>query len=143
MEASARLFNCARCSRQVIICSCCDRNNIYCCPECSQLARKKSLREAGKRYQNSLKGRHRHANRQKRYRQRLAKKVKIVTHHSSPILSINDLLPQQPGKQKKHLAQPVICHFCGNYCSTFLRSRFLHRRISGKARYFSSWPSGP
>ena len=142
METSARLFNCARCSRQVIICSYCDRSNIYCCPECSQLARKKSLRDAGKRYQSSLKGRHKHADRQRRYRQRLAKKVKIVTHHTSPILSDNDLLPQ-PCEQKKRLIQPVIktiyCYFCGDCCPPFLRFRFLHERIGDKAR-FSSWP---
>ena len=142
METSARLFHCAHCFRQVIVCSCCDRSNIYCCPECSQLARKKSLRDAGKRYQSSLKGRHKHANRQRHYRQRLAKKIKIVTHHTSPVLSDDDLLLQQPGKQKR-LSQSVICHFCGNCCSTFLRSSFLCRRISNKVRYFSSWPGGP
>lgn len=147
MEASARLFNCARCSRQVIICSCCDRSNIYCCLECSQLARKQSLREAGKRYQNSLKGRHKHTDRQKRYRKRLAKKVKIVTHHTYPILPDNDLLAQAD-KQKKRLIQPATktvycCHFCGRRCSVFLRFRFLCRRIGGETRHFSSWPSGP
>lgn len=146
METSARLFNCARCSSQVVICSCCDRSNIYCCPECSQLARKRSLRDAGKRYQNSLKGRHKHADRQKRYRERLAKKVKIVTHHTSPILPDNDLLPQ-PSGQKKRLTQlitkTIYCHFCGRCCSPFLRFRFLHRRLGNETRYFSSWPSGP
>jgi len=29
MQSSARLFNCARCRRQVVICSHCDRGNIY------------------------------------------------------------------------------------------------------------------
>jgi|APSaa5957512622_1039677.scaffolds.fasta_scaffold37242_1 hypothetical protein len=146
MEASARLFNCARCSRQVIICSCCDRSNIYCCSECSQLARKKSLREAGKRYQNGLKGRHKHADRQKRYRQRLAKKIKIVTHHTSPILSDNGLLPK-PCEQEKRLMRPatktVHCHFCGSHCSPFIRFRFLRKQISNGTSSFSSWPSGP
>jgi hypothetical protein len=144
METSGRLFSCARCSRQVIICSFCDRNNIYCCPECSQLARKKSLCDAGKRYQSTLKGGHKHADRQRRYRQRLAKKVKIVTHHTSPILSDNDLLPK-PCEQKKRLMQLetkiIYCHFCDGCCSPFLRFRFLHRRIGDKAR-FSSWPNG-
>jgi hypothetical protein len=30
METDARLFNCARCHRQVVICSRCDRGNLYC-----------------------------------------------------------------------------------------------------------------
>ena len=143
MEANARLFNCARCSRQVIICSCCDRGNIYCCYECSQLARKQSLSDAGQRYQNSSTGKHKHACRQKSYRRRLANKV---THHTSLDLPNNALLPLQPFEQKKCLIQPVTkfihCHFCGSCCSPFIRSEFLHRRISGETR-FSSWSGGP
>lgn len=140
METSARLFNCACCSRQVIICSCCDRNNIYCCAECSRLARIKSLRAAGQRYQNSLKGKHKHADRQKRYRWRLLKKV---THHTSTVLPSNDLLPQQPSEQRKRLIQPSTCHFCGNCCSPFLRYGFLRRQMGSKPHYFSSWPGRP
>jgi hypothetical protein len=143
MEASARLFNCTYCSRQAIICSCCDRGNIYCCHECSQLARIKSLHEAGQRYQNSLKGRHKHADRQKLYRLRLINKV---THHTSPILPNGDLL-HEPCKQEKRLIQPatkiVHCHFCGSHCSPFLRFRFLRSRADNKSRYFSSWANGP
>jgi len=139
MEANARLFNCARCHSQVVICSYCDRGNIY-CPDCSRHARKQSLCAAGQRYQNSFKGKLRHAARQKRYRGRLRNKV---THHPSPFIADNDLLPQQPNEQKKRTAQPIICHFCGNYCSSFVRLRFLHRRTGGKVHHFSSWPSGP
>jgi hypothetical protein len=40
--ASARLFLCAGCRLQVVICSCCDRGQIYC---------------AGQRYQNGQTGR--------------------------------------------------------------------------------------
>jgi len=40
MQSSARLFNCARCRRQVVICSHCDRGNIYCSKRCSQTARR-------------------------------------------------------------------------------------------------------
>jgi hypothetical protein len=49
MQSSARLFNCARCQRQVVICSHCDRGNIYCAKRCSQSARPQSRREAGRR----------------------------------------------------------------------------------------------
>lgn len=143
MEHSARLFNCARCNRLVVICSCCDRNNIYCCPDCAEIARRESLRKAGKRYQNSLKGRHKHADRQMRYRLRKNK----VTHHTSPIPSNNVLLLSRPNKEKMGIKHPITgtiyCSFCGKCCSTFLRSGFLHRQTKHEARYFSYLPRGP
>jgi len=139
MEANARLYNCVKCRNQVIICSSCDRGNIY-CPTCSKLARKQSLCAADKRYQNTLKGKLKHAARQKNYRDRLKKKV---TDHGSPIISTNDLLPPQPSEQKIRAVEPMICHFCGNHCSTYVRQRFLHRRTGGKTRSFATWPSGP
>lgn len=139
MEANARLYNCAKCRNQVIICSSCDRGNIY-CPTCSKLARKQSLCVADRRYQNTLRGKLKHAARQKHYRDRLKKKV---TDHGSPIISTNDLLPPQPSEQKIRTAEPIICHFCGNYCSSYVRQRFLHRRTGGKPRFFATWPSGP
>jgi hypothetical protein len=124
MEASARLFGCVCCHSQVIICSCCDRGNIYCCSVCSKIARKKSLHAAGQRYQHSKKGRHKHTDRQKRYMERLKNKM---THHGSQVLPNNDLLPQQPYEKKKSLTLAVICHFCGSCCSSFIRSGFLRR----------------
>ena len=143
MQHSARLFNCARCNRLIIICSCCDRNNIYCCPDCAEIARKNSLREAGKRYQNSLKGKHKHADRQRRYRLRKNK----VTHHTSPNSSDNVLLSPRPNERESSIKQPITgivsCSFCGKSCSTFLRSDFLHRQAEHNARYFSHWPMGP
>lgn len=143
MEHSARLFNCARCNRLVTICSCCDRNNIYCCPDCAAIARKNSIRKAGKRYQNSLKGRHKHADRQRRYRLRENK----VTHHTSPISPDNVLLFSQPNEQKSSIKPPIAeivrCDFCGKRCSTFLRSGFLHRQTGYNARFSSYWPMGP
>ena len=73
MESTARLYNCARCHCQVIICSYCDRGNIYCDKSCADLARKTSLRKAGKRYQRSYRGRLKHAERQRHYRARCKK----------------------------------------------------------------------
>ena len=43
----ARLFLCARCRCQVLICSRCDRGQQYCGARCSGLARRESLRGAG------------------------------------------------------------------------------------------------
>ena len=63
----ARLFLCARCRRQVLICSRCDRGQRYCGARCSGPARRESLRAAGRRYQQTRRGRHCHAERQRRY----------------------------------------------------------------------------
>ena len=81
MEPTARLYLCARCRRQVVICSPCDRGHRYCGAGCARTARAESLHAGGQRYQNTHRGRHRHAERQRRYRQRQSKKV---THQGSP-----------------------------------------------------------
>ena len=81
----ARLFLCARCRCQVLICSHCDRGQQYCGARCSGLARRESLRGAGRRYQHSRRGRHCHAERQRRYRRRCRESACThkVTHHGS------------------------------------------------------------
>jgi len=71
MLDSGRLFLCARCRAQVVVCRTCDCGQSYCSPECADDARRASLLAAGRRYQHSLPGRTKHAARQRRYRQRL------------------------------------------------------------------------
>lgn len=131
MEKIARLFNCTRCQSQITICTKCDRGNIY-CKNCSTSARAESLRAASRRYQSTLKGRHNHAERQKRYR---LKKIN-VTHQGSQDPPSDDLLSEQPRKQKEKnsVTHGRQCHFCGGYCSEFLRSRFLSHRFNYKMR---------
>ena len=85
---SARLFLCAGCRTQSLICSCCDRGQIYCAGDCAARARRHALRAAGRRYQTSRPGRLAHADRTRRYRAR----GKKVTHHGSPELPRDDLL---------------------------------------------------
>lgn len=80
MPDTARLFNCARCGRQVAICRHCDRGNIYCGAGCARAARQASTRAAGARYQRGRPGRFAHAQRQRRYRARRRK----MTHQDSP-----------------------------------------------------------
>lgn len=70
MGTSSRLFNCGWCHTAVIIHSHHDRGNTYCGLSCSRMARQKSLRSAGKKYQNTRKGKFNNAERQKRYRER-------------------------------------------------------------------------
>ena len=142
MENTARLYNCARCHCQAIICSYCDRGNIYCSESCTQAARKESLRAAGKRYQRTRNGRSKHAERQRQYRS----SCKKVTHQGSPGSPSNDPLPprsETPASVATTEIEGVHCHFCGRLCSDFLRLDYRHRTTPSLAsdRNVIYWPS--
>jgi len=72
MDQPARLYLCARCRAQVILCSRCDRGNRYCGRQCRHQAREQARRETAQRYQRSWGGRIAHAQRSRRWRQRHA-----------------------------------------------------------------------
>lgn len=76
MKHSLRLYSCTFCHTQVLICSNCDRGQIYCASTCALTARKKSCKQANRRYQKTFKGKMNNALRQRRFRQR---SKKIVT----------------------------------------------------------------
>jgi hypothetical protein len=130
--ASARLYLCAGCRRQVIVCSCCDRGQIYCRDGCAQQARRCTLQQAGRRYQASRRGRLMHAARMSRWRARQDK----VTHHGSPAAPAGDLLVPAAITTAHDAAastdQPRLsgphCSWCGRRCQELLRQRFLRRR---------------
>lgn len=136
---SARLYNCARCQRQVIICNHCDRGNIYCSGGCSEQSRHKKQQEAAQRYQSSHKGRQRHAQRQCQYRQRLQQsrqwRKEKVTHQGSPEKTLCDSITTGLKTEIPRSVSPfipkkegMICHFCGVQCDGYLRWDFLQRR---------------
>lgn len=60
-DQTGRLFLCARCQAQVLVCSHCDRGQRYCANGCANVTRLSRQREAGKRYQQSRIGRRKHA----------------------------------------------------------------------------------
>jgi hypothetical protein len=70
MDRVARLFLCARCRDQVLLCSHCDRGQQYCSRSCSSVSRRERRREAAQRYQSSRRGQLKHAARMGRWRQR-------------------------------------------------------------------------
>jgi hypothetical protein len=70
MDRPARLYLCARCRAQVVLCSHCDRGNRYCGRTCRRAAREAAQRLAAQRYQRSRRGRVAHAQRARRWRQR-------------------------------------------------------------------------
>lgn len=129
MCRSARLYICVRCGCQVLICSYCDRGNIYCAGNCSELSRKEKLKEAQKRYEETDKAKKAKAKRQQQYRQRQKEKA---THQGSKTIRLYDLLLLELEKLKKkrknsHFTNSThyFCHFCGIACSDFLRLFFL------------------
>ncbi len=143
MKKNARVFNCARCHVQVVICSHCDRGNIYCGSNCSRQALAINHRTANQIYQKTLKGRQKHAERQRRYRQRQKEKQQKVTDGGSHDLPTNDLLLIEPEESQRRVIGSIYCHFCGNAVSTFLRTGFLRYHQNEKSPDSSSWPLGP
>lgn len=139
MDLSHRMFNCARCHRLVVICPRCDRGQRYCSDHCGQAQRRRSVREAGRRYQRTPQGARHNAARQKRWRTRF---VTTVTHHSSP--SHRHLREEPPDKNAPKEVRdatsnralvtsrriPITiwagqsgrrCDFCGRPCGSYAR----------------------
>lgn len=101
MSEAGRLFLCARCRVQVVLCSRCDRGNLYCGRACSQAVRSAAMREAARRYQASRAGRFAHAERARRYRARRNN----VTHQGSGAGAATALLDAETAKTL-HSAPP-------------------------------------
>src|SRR5487761_2690706 len=91
---SGRLFLCAGCRRQVMVCSCCDRGQIYCAGGSVEHARRRTVQQAGRRYQASHRGRRMHVAQIGRWRARREK----VTHHGSPAPPAGDLSAPAPSR---------------------------------------------
>lgn len=137
MELTPRLFLCALCYKQVIICTRCDRGNIYCGSSCAGIARKKSLRKAGTRYQRSIKGRLNHAIRQRHYTQRLREFENKMTHQGSLETIQDGLLTLVENKTEETAngqeSDSITCCLCHTIVSPLLRSRFLRYGVPKKA----------
>jgi hypothetical protein len=149
IEDSHRMFNCAGCHRQVVICRRCDRGQRYCSATCSRTGRRQSIREAGQRYQQSPLGARNNAVRQKRWRLQFPT---TVTHHTSaarvPVREGPAVPGHGAGQEARHvrsshrLAVPVggvqeaerRCDFCGSPCGRYTRLGTL-----AAGRYGGGW----
>ena len=136
MNPSARMFHCARCHCQVIVCRHCDRGNVYCANGCADHARTDSLRRAAKRYRSTRPGRHSNADRQRRFRAR--QKQKVTHQGSPPVIRLALLLRALNARKsdqedtRNRTGTVIYCHFCQRECSCFLRSDFLRPPPRGK-----------
>ena len=143
-EHPARLFVCARCRAQVLLCSRCDRGQRYCGRVCSRAARQDSRRETARRYQRSRAGRLAHAARSRRWRHRQcaqagrdgAASTNFVTHQGSPLTTAGAPLPPcEQAAEPKPVDTVVnvapICRRCAAALSLWTRQGFLrHARAS-------------
>lgn len=129
-DTTARLYVCARCRAQTIICRHCDRGHRY-CAACAPLAAQEARKRASQRYQASEQGQRHHAARQQRYRERQQKKVthKGCAESVNPLKAlfpqIRPITPPAPTPQVRLFEH--VCHFCEALCSAFLRLDFLLR----------------
>ncbi len=126
MNDTARIFNCVRCQRQTIICTYCDRGNIYCGSLCARQSRTQNHRIANQIYQKTFRGKQQHSVRQCAYRLRQKQKV---TDHGSALISQNDLLPATENDTKKIMLEKTHCHFCKRIISPYLRNGYLRYYI--------------
>ena len=160
-EQTGRLFLCARCQAQVLVCSQCDRGQRYCNSGCADITRLSRQREAGNRYQQSRTGRHKHAQRMHQWRKRRAAATKIVTHHGSQGTPADAVLPGNesppaisPDSQALSLCSPITslaiavsatanthssmlmpvwrCHWCQSPCPALVRQGFLRHSSWGR-----------
>lgn len=164
-DQTGRLFLCARCQAQVLVCSQCDRGQRYCANGCANVTRRSRQREAGKRYQQSRTGRHKHAARMRQWRVRSAASAKIVTHHGSQDTPVDAVLPGNesppaisPDSQAPPPCSPIApdsialsitvntrismaaplwrCHWCQSPCPVLVRQGFLrHSRWVRNGHY--------
>jgi len=148
-----RVFACARCQFEVLVCIGCDRGRRYCGSQCSEQARRQAQRADGKRYQSSPAGSFAHARRSQRYRQRrrewLARQQSLPPPPPSPPPPTPTPTPpansdasvgsQQPCAGGVLTAQLVVapatgcdewrrpCHWCSRECHSVVRRDFPRR----------------
>ena len=149
MDRPARLFLCARCRVQVVLCSRCDRGNRYCGRACWRQARDAARREAARRYQRSRRGRMAHSARSRRWRlrhggggggggggehnvthqgsQRAVAAAPLVawTHDTASSGLDDSAAAPAPVPQPPASAAPWTCRRCGALQPAWLRQGFL------------------
>jgi hypothetical protein len=143
VDHPARLFVCARCRTQVLLCSRCDRGQRYCGRACSRAARLESRRAAGRRYQRSRAGRLAHAARSRLWRQRRHERasqeldgavINFVTHQGSstpaldaPLTPDAEFAAAAPGAlaSATTLSSAARCRRCAAPQPPWVRQGFL------------------
>jgi hypothetical protein len=152
VQETIRRFLCAGCRVAAYVCTACDRGQRYCSDECALAARRRLQRESDRRYQSSERGRLKHAERARRYRQRRRSVTEqgavespkqdesstSAPHEvSTPPSSAEETattLASQSSIDDKALFGQVSCHFCRRWCDQWIRHAPLRPRRSGPRR---------
>ncbi len=109
-----------RCRALFFICSHCDRGHCYCCEDCRRQARRRQLRSANSRRQQSEEGRLDHRDRQREYRLRQRAAAATVTDQGS--IPINSPASLSGGRVGSDTSKPPPdsgiwrtprCRICG------------------------------
>lgn len=137
-EDSFRMFLCARCRSQALVCRRCDRGQIYCTPSCAHDARCDHQREARRRHQATPRGRAMHAERNRRYRARASRVTDQGPTHepeTGPRRGLQvSAAPSDPSSSGCSSAHRC-CHLCERPASSFVRLAALRpRRLRGDKR---------
>ena len=151
VRETIRRFLCARCRVEAYLCTACDRGPRYCSDGCALAARRRFQRESDQRYQSSERGRLKHAERARRYRQRRSS----VTEQGAAMSPEHDLCsmsaPHEVSARHHRLrkrqqrasgtsiddeAHPgqVGCRVCRRWCDPWIRHTPLRPRRSGPRR---------
>ena len=146
MDPSARLFLCAACRCQVVVCRACDRGQSYCGRACAEEVRRARQREARRRYAASRRGRLANAARQAAFRARTrSRSAPEVTDQGSepvaaPATSAASTSSAAIGRTTTAQGASVVatddegavrCRFCRRPCSALLRRAFLRPEARG------------
>ena len=102
-----RRRQCRECRLPFAVCASCDRGHAYCSRACRAAGRRRSVRAARARHQQSLEGRLDHRDRQRAYRAR-----RRVTDHSSPRPRPSGTLPD-PDEGADSRPTATRCVVCG------------------------------
>ena len=126
---AARIYTCACCAAEVLICPACDRGQRYCGKACREQARRVAQRSASKKYQSTRAGKVNHARRQGRYRERGRQTQReIVTHQGSQEVRADDLLQSRLDDMASAARQSVpgrTCRWCGRPVTGVVRRGWL------------------
>ena len=108
-------IRCRWCGLDFCVCRRCFRGQAYCCDECRLAARRKTHREAQRRYRNTEKGKKAH--RQAENRRRNGQQQNNQKNMDDPSSTLNPICDTEESKRKKSpliiISKDATCHFCG------------------------------
>jgi hypothetical protein len=142
MAGDGRLVTCAWCGGLFAVCRSCDRGQQYCSRAHAREGRRRSLAEAGRRYQRTPSGKRNNRLRQARYRARRALGEPLISRQYEKKVTHQGSLSEADRARVETCETPALCH---RYDPGVLRCAMCDGRIAGNrlrsdfCRRHSSW----